>query len=46
MEGVNDHLTADQLFQVLKTGQGQDGLSVTESSGEMSEAKGASLIIP
>ncbi|OKO98901.1 Thioredoxin-like protein AAED1 [Penicillium subrubescens] len=45
MEGVNDHLTADQLFQVLKTGQRQDSLSVTGSSGEMSEAKGASSMI-
>lgn len=45
MEGVNDHLTADKLFQVLKTGQGQDGPSVTGSSGEMSEAKGSSFLI-
>ncbi|CEJ56381.1 hypothetical protein PMG11_02589 [Penicillium brasilianum] len=27
MEGVNDHLTADELFQVLRTNEGQDSLS-------------------
>jgi hypothetical protein len=29
MEGVNDHLTADELFQVLKTNEGQDSLSLS-----------------
>lgn len=39
MEGVNDHLTADQLFQILKTGQGQDDLADSESVKEIGEEK-------
>lgn len=44
MEGVNDHLTADELFRILKTNQGQDSLSLSSSldkprgdKGEMTE---------
>ncbi len=39
MEGVNDHLTADQLFQILKTGEGQDDVADSESVKEIDKEK-------
>lgn len=38
MEGVNDHLTADQLFTILKTAQGQDNSPTFENFGETRKA--------
>lgn len=37
MEGVNDHLTADQLFQILKTSEGPDDVADSESVKEIGE---------
>lgn len=40
MEGVNDHLTADRLFSILKTAQEQDSLPASGKLGEMRKGNG------